>query len=197
MTQMSSQIWIYSPSHFVSWLSMERQHSQHHKQLSLNVLCHLCILISEPKMRQPVKAVLRSLCEAFVSLREITPMMSLGSLGNVRREEELRGVIEVSTNWWSGCTLLFFYWERRRKEWKLIPEVKKQMQRCAFFLSWTHTYVTAAQTEGADGCKSCILRGGYVSVATSSGSHPSQTSSSLTSCWTRLKKKASVWEKAL
>lgn len=59
---------------------MERQHSQHHNQLSLNVLCHLCILICEPKMRQPVKAVLRSLCKAFVSLREITPMMSLGSL---------------------------------------------------------------------------------------------------------------------
>lgn len=120
-----------------------------------------------------------------------------GSLGNVRREEELRGVMEVSTNWWSGCTLLFFYWERRRKEWKLIPEVKKRMQRCAFFLSWTHTYVTAAQTEGADGCKSCILRGGYVSVATSSGSHPSQTSSSLTSCWTRLKKKGLCVRKSL
>lgn len=69
--------------------------------------------------------------------------------------------------WWKcqqtdgfGCTLSFFYWERRRKECKLIPEVKKRMQRCAFFLPWTHTYVTAAQTEGADGCKSCILRGG-------------------------------------
>lgn len=143
----------------------------HNQNLTkIHIVCHLCMLTSEPHFFFLFILVglnllwlicrSQSACETGLTMSLWSSCQSEESnLSDVIRQSGKCGC--ESTKWYSGCAILVIILLLKRKRTGVQSDAGGETpdRLCGVFLSSTHTYVTVAQTEGADGCKSCTLGG--------------------------------------